>query len=107
MNFCSPQPGYFHMREMVLDSVVSMAKDFSSILYEKVKGNYEESSADMKFPLSTRWRKAKVPMILLNQLDVQGSSGTDGDISIFCRNLKAMDHPTARNWYSNSSFTSV
>merc|ERR1712159_511064 len=84
------------------DSLVAMARDFASRLYTVQKDSYEESAADTKFPLSVRWRKAEVPMILLNQHDVQGLGG-DGDISIFARALRSMRHQTAQNWWHIAS----
>lgn len=48
-----------------------MARDFSSKIY-KVGDGFEESSADTNFALGERWRNSDIPMILLNQHDVQG-----------------------------------
>merc|ERR1719483_1152569 len=98
MNIYSPIPGHIHMRQMMMESLTEMAKDFSSKLYTQVENSVEEASASDRFPLSIRWRSAEVPMILLNQHDVQGYGG-DGDISIFCRNLARMRRPSAQNWH--------
>ena len=69
MNIYSPIPGHIHMRQMMMESLTEMAKDFSSRLYTPETGSLEESTAETRFPLSIRWRSAEVPMILLNQHD--------------------------------------